>query len=94
MPTATFNGQTIAQSDTTEIVDGNHYFPPDSVNHSLLKASQTQTTCPWKGVATYFSVVVDGNEETDAAWTYPETKEAAGNIKGYYAFWKGVSVTE
>jgi uncharacterized protein (DUF427 family) len=80
---AIWNGQVIAESDKTVVVEGNHYFPPDSNTH---------TTCGWKGVASYYSLNVDGKENKDAAWYYPNTKEAANNIKGYVAFWKGVKV--
>lgn len=89
---AIYKGVSIAASDRTIVVEGNHYFPPDSVKMALLVDSPTHTTCPWKGEASYKSVVVDGTTLVDACWYYPEPKEAASNIKGYYAFWKGVSV--
>ena len=89
---ATWNGQIIAESDRTEVVERNHYFPPNSIKQEYFKASSTHTTCPWKGIASYYTVVVDGKENPDAAWYYPETKEKANNIKGYVAFWKGVKV--
>lgn len=92
MPTATWNGQVIARSDDTVIVEGNHYFPADSVDPAMLEVSATHTTCPWKGVASYKTLVVDGKRNPDAAWFYPEPKEAAKAIGGRYAFWKGVSV--
>ena len=92
MPKAIWNGQVIAESDRTEIVENNHYFPADSIKQEYFKESSTQTTCPWKGVASYYTLVVDGKENPDAAWYYPETKERANNIKGYVAFWKGVTV--
>ena len=92
MPKAIWNGQVIAESDRTEIVENNHYFPADSIKQEYFKASSTHTTCPWKGQASYYTVVVDGKENKDAAWYYPETKERANNIKGYVAFWKGVTV--
>ena len=92
MKTATWNDTVIARSDATIVVEGNHYFPPDSVDMSLLEDSQTQTTCPWKGVASYKTIVVGGDRNPDAAWYYPSPKDKAAEIKGYYAFWKGVKV--
>lgn len=92
MVTASWNGKVIAQSDKTIVVEGNHYFPPDSVDASLLEASATHSTCPWKGLASYKTIVVDGARNTDAAWYYPDPKSAAANIKDYYAFWRGVTV--
>ena len=92
MAKAIWNGQIIAESDRTEVVERNHYFPPNSIKQEYFKASSTHTTCPWKGIASYYTVVVDGKENPDAAWYYPETKEKANNIKGYVAFWKGVKV--
>ncbi len=90
---AIWNGEVIAESADTVVVEGNHYFPADSVNRKFLKPSNTRTTCPWKGQASYYSIDVNGEKNTDAAWFYPETKEAAANIKGRIAFWKGVKVT-
>lgn len=79
---------------TTQIVvEGNHYFPPDAVKQEFLTKSNTQTTCPWKGAASYYHVVVKGNKAEDAAWYYPNPKTLAENIKGYVAFWNGVKVT-
>ena len=92
MPKAIWNGQVLAQSDRTEVVEGNQYFPPDSIKQEYFKESSTHTSCPWKGQASYYTIVVDGEENPDAAWYYPETKERANNIKGYIAFWKGVKV--
>jgi len=92
MVEARWNGKVIAQSDETVVVEGNHYFPADAVDASLLRPSSTTTICPWKGTAHYHSLAVDGAENKDAAWYYPETKEAANNIKGRIAFWKGVEV--
>jgi uncharacterized protein (DUF427 family) len=94
MPKATWNGKVIAQADASEVqlVEGNVYFPPGKVEPSLLKVSDTHTVCPWKGTASYYDVVVDGITNKDAAWYYPETKDAAKHVKGYVAFWKGVSV--
>jgi uncharacterized protein (DUF427 family) len=84
----------IAQSDDTVVVEGNHYFPADSVAQEILQRSDTTSVCPWKGTASYYSVVVDGETNPDAAWYYPETKDAANNIRGRVAFWKGVQVLE
>jgi uncharacterized protein (DUF427 family) len=92
MPTATWNGAVLARSDDTIVVEGNHYFPPDSVDETYFEDSDTHTTCPWKGVASYKTVVVDGERNPDAAWYYPEPKEAAAQITGYVAFWRGVTV--
>jgi len=95
MPKASWNGKTIAQAEAVDVqlVEGNVYFPPDKVEHSVLKTSDTHTVCPWKGTASYYDVVVDGKTNKDAAWYYPETKDAAKHVKGYIAFWKGVEVT-
>ena len=90
---AVWNGQLLAQSDATVVVENNHYFPPDSLNMALFKPSATTSHCPWKGEASYYSVVVDGEENVDAAWYYPEPKQEASEIKGYVAFWKGVVVS-
>ena len=92
MVEAVWNGQTIAKSDDTVVVEGNHYFPADSVDASLLQPSATTSGCPWKGTAHYQSLVVDGKENRDAAWYYPEPKAAAAEIRGRIAFWKGVEV--
>lgn len=89
---AIWNNAVIAQSDDTIVVEGNHYFPPQAVNQELLKSSPTHTHCPWKGEASYYSIQVDGKENQDAAWYYPEPKDAAKQIKDYIAFWKGVKV--
>lgn len=91
---AIWNHQVIAESDQTIVVEGNHYFPPSSVNMNFLKDSDTHTTCHWKGVASYFSLHVNGKNNYDAAWYYPEPKEKALKIKGYIAFWRGVDVLE
>ena len=90
---ATWNGQLIAESDDIVTVEGNAYFPKDSVQPGVLKDSATHSVCPWKGTASYYSLIVDGSENKDAAWFYPEPKEAAAQIKGRVAFWKGVSVS-
>ncbi len=89
---ATWNGIVLAESDRCEVVDGNQYFPPDSLNMDYFKPSNTHTTCGWKGVASYYSIEVNGETNNDAAWYYPEPKDAAKNIKGYVAFWRGVKV--
>ncbi|MFM9828053.1 MAG: DUF427 domain-containing protein [Sphingomonas sp.] len=92
MPIATWNGAVIAQSDDTVVVEGNHYFPADSLVAGLFEDSATQSTCPWKGTASYKTLVVDGARNPDAAWYYPDPKSAAAQIKGRFAFWKGVKV--
>lgn len=89
---ATWNGAVLAESDDTIVVEGNHYFPPDSLNGEFFTDSDTHTVCPWKGTASYRTVVVDGQQNTDAAWFYPKPNEAANQIAGYVAFWKGVQV--
>ncbi len=91
---AIWKDKVIAESDSTVVVEGNHYFPPDSVNMDLLRPSDTQTRCPWKGLASYYDVAVGDEVNSDAAWYYPEPNDAAREIKGYVAFWQGVSVTE
>ena len=82
----------LAESDKTEVVEGNHYFPPDAINREYFSESQTHTTCPWKGEASYYDVVVNGEVNRDAAWYYPEPKPAASNIKDHVAFWRGVTI--
>ena len=91
---AIWKGQVIAESDRTVVVEGNHYFPKEAVKAEFLRDSPTHTTCPWKGVASYYSLQVDGETNRDAAWYYPQTKDAAKHIEGYVAFWKGVKVNE
>ena len=93
MATATWNGKVIAESTNTVIVEGNHYFPPEDVRSEYFKDSSNTSICPWKGTASYYSVVVDGAENPDAAWYYPEPKPAAEQIRGRVAFWHGVEVT-
>ncbi len=93
MPKAVWNGATIAESDACVEVEGNHYFPIDDVRSEHLQASQTTTVCSWKGTASYYDVIVDGETNKDAAWYYPSPKDAAANIKGYVAFWRGVEVS-
>ena len=89
---ATWNGAVIAESDDTVVVEGNHYFPEAAVRSEHLRPSATHTTCAWKGVASYYDVVVDGQVNKDAAWYYPEPTDAAKMILGRIAFWKGVRV--
>ena len=92
MARAIFNGQTIAESDQTEIVEGNVYFPPDSLKKDFFRPSVDHTVCGWKGTASYYDVVVGVATAPGGAWYYPEPKPAAANIKGYVAFWRGVQV--
>jgi uncharacterized protein (DUF427 family) len=89
---AIWKGELIAESGATRVVEGNHYFPPDSVRREHLRPSDTHTTCAWKGVASYYHVVAGGAENRDAAWFYPDPKPAAAEIRGYVAFWRGVEV--
>lgn len=89
---AIWNNQVIAESNDTIVVEGNHYFPPDAVKNEYLQPSDTHTTCPWKGLASYYTLQVDGNLNKDAAWHYSQPKEAAKQIKDHIAFWKGVKV--
>jgi len=91
---AIWNGQLLAESDDTVVVEGNHYFPAACLDNTFFAASGTQSFCPWKGTAHYYTVVVDGERNEDAAWFYPETKEPADHIKGRIAFWNGVEILE
>lgn len=91
---ATWNGVVIAESDDTVVVEGNHYFPAESLREGYFRESATRTACPWKGTASYYDVVVEGKVNADAAWTYPTPKEAAKQIAGRVAFWRGVDVAE
>ena len=91
---AIWKGNLIAESDDTVVVEGNHYFPETAVKRDYLLPSNTRTTCSWKGTAHYYNLFVDGDANPDAVWYYPEPKEAAAQIKGRVAFWKGVQVTE
>jgi uncharacterized protein (DUF427 family) len=91
--TATWNGQVIAQSDETEMVEGNHYFPSDTINREFFRDSAESSVCHWKGTASYFDVVVDGEVNRGAAWYYPSPSPAAANIKDHIAFWRGVKVS-
>lgn len=92
MAKAIWNGTVIAESDETVMVEGNHYFPPESVKREFLDDSRTHTSCYWKGMASYYDVVVEGQANPDAAWYYPDPSKAADQIKGYVAFWRGVKV--
>ena len=92
MAKAIWNNTIIAESDHTEIVEGNHYFPPDSINRAYIRENSAHSTCPWKGEASYYDIVVDGQENQGAAWYYPAPKPAAANIKDHVAFWRGVQV--
>jgi uncharacterized protein (DUF427 family) len=92
MPKAIWNNTILAESNSCEVVEGNYYFPPDSIDKNYFQDSNTHTTCPWKGEASYYTIVVDGQQNKDAAWYYPTAKEKAKNIQGYVAFWKGVKV--
>ncbi|NJL39159.1 MAG: DUF427 domain-containing protein [Leptolyngbyaceae cyanobacterium RM2_2_4] len=92
MPKAVWNGAVLAESDRCEVVEGNQYFPPDSINSEYFTPSNTHTTCPWKGLASYYNIEVNGQVNKDAAWYYPAAKDAAKNIEGYVAFWRGVQV--
>ena len=89
---AIWNNTIIAESDDTVVIEGNHYFPHDSINEAYFKPSDTHTVCPWKGTASYYTIEVDGKSNTDAAWYYPEVSELAKGIKNYVAFWRGVQV--
>jgi uncharacterized protein (DUF427 family) len=89
---AIWKGATLAQSDETVVVDGNHYFPPESLRTEHLRESTTHTTCGWKGVASYYDVVVGDEVNADAAWFYPAPKTAAEQVRDHVAFWKGVRV--
>lgn len=89
---AIWNNQTIAESTRTIEIEGNQYFPPESVNKGYLQTSSTHSTCPWKGEASYYDLVVDGKLNKDAAWYYPDPKPEASQIKGYLAFWNGVEI--
>ncbi len=91
---ATWNGETLAESDNTIVIENNHYFPESSINKNFFKGSDTHSICPWKGKASYYSLDVKGEINKDAAWYYPEPKDAAKEIKNYVAFWKGVKVGE
>jgi uncharacterized protein (DUF427 family) len=89
---ATWRGVILAESNDTVVVEGNHYFPANAIRREHFNESDTHTTCPWKGEASYYDIVVNGETNKDAAWYYPDPKEEAANIKGRVAFWKGVAV--
>jgi len=91
---AIWNDQVIAESNDTILVENNHYFPIESVKAEYIENTDTHTTCPWKGLASYYTLNVDGKKNQDAAWYYPQPKEAANHITNYVAFWKGVKITE
>ena len=93
MAKAIWNGTVLAESDETVIVEGNHYFPKSSIVDDYFEANDKHTVCPWKGVASYYDVVVDGARNPGAAWTYPEPKPAAADIRDHIAFWRGVEVS-
>jgi len=96
MPKASWNGAILAEADTDDVrvVEGNVYFPPESVDHTYLRQSKTRTVCPVKGIASYYDIAVDGEVNRDAAWCYASPKLAAEEIAGYVAFWKGVEIEE
>jgi len=94
MVKAVWNGNIIAESDQTIVVEGNHYFPPETVERSFLVESETNSVCPWKGLASYYHIKIGDQVNRDAAWYYPEPKEAAKKIKNYAAFWRGVEILE
>ena len=94
MTKAIWNGVVLAESDNTKIVEENFYFPPESIKKEYFRNSEKHSTCPWKGEASYYDIAVEGKVNKDAAWYYPEPKEAAKHIKGYVAFWKGVEVKD
>lgn len=94
MPKAIFNGTVIAESPTTEVVEGNHYFPPSSLKQEFFTPTDHATVCPWKGTASYYTIEVDGQRNADAAWFYPAPNDDAAEIKDRVAFWKGVTVGE
>ncbi|MFQ5568295.1 MAG: DUF427 domain-containing protein [Rhodothermales bacterium] len=91
---AMWNGAVLAESDATVLVEGNHYFPPESINRAFFTGSDTHTRCPWKGLASYYTIEVNGESNVDAAWYYPSPSDAAGHIKDHVAFWRGVQVVE
>jgi uncharacterized protein (DUF427 family) len=91
---AIWNDQVIAESNDTIVVENNHYFPKESVKAEFLEECETKSTCPWKGLASYYNLNVNGKQNQDAAWYYPQPKDAATHITNYIAFWKGVKITE
>ncbi|SED16269.1 Nucleotidyltransferase [Tenacibaculum sp. MAR_2009_124] len=91
---AIWNNKIIAESDNTIVVEGNHYFPPESINKEYFQSTETHSTCPWKGQASYYTISVDGVENKDAAWYYIHPSERASKIKDHIAFWRGVKIEE
>jgi uncharacterized protein (DUF427 family) len=91
---AIWNNEVLAESNDTIVIEGNHYFPENTINKKFFKSSDTHTVCPWKGTASYYSLDVNGDLNKDAAWFYPEASEMAKPIKGYVAFWKGVEIVK
>jgi len=91
---ATWNGHLLAESDDTIVIENNHYFPPSSLTMAFFTNSETTSICAWKGTASYYNIIADGEENKDAAWYYPRPKDAASEIKNYVAFWRGVEVSE
>lgn len=91
---AIYNGEIIAESNDTIVIEGNHYFPPSSLKTDFFKESNTHSTCPWKGLASYYTIEVNGTTNNDAAWYYPNPSDKATEIRDYVAFWKGVKITE
>jgi uncharacterized protein (DUF427 family) len=94
MVKAIWKNKIIAETENYEIVEGNYYFPPDSIKKEFFKKSELHTTCPFKGVASYYNIVVDGDVNKEAAWYYPDPKPEANKIKNYVAFWKGIEIKE
>ena len=94
MAKAIWNGQTVAESDKFETIEGNIYFPEETVKREFLRSSSTSSRCPWKGQARYFTLIVDGQENPDAAWYYPDPKPQARQVKHHIAFWRGVEVSQ
>ena len=94
MAKATWNGAVLAESEATTIVEGNHYFPPDSIRREYFKECDAHTECGWKGTASYYDIDVNGQTNPQAAWYYSDPKPEAANIKGFVAFWKGVEISE
>ena len=92
MVKAVWNGKVLAKSDRTIVIEGNHYFPPETIRTEFFQESSTHTICPWKGTACYYDIRVEGLTNKDAAWYYPQPKEAAKEIEGYIAFWRGVRI--
>jgi uncharacterized protein (DUF427 family) len=92
MAKAVWNGKVLAESDKTQLVEGNIYFPHDSIDREYFRSSSTISTDPWKGQARYYTILVDGQENSDAAWYYPDPKPAARAIKNHVAFWRGVEI--